>query len=318
MDLPDNTTQAFKNLSDGVEVQVVAHFHNETREYVVFWDDIQDAIPGVTSIRNGNIVVPRVILTVVVGELNPPNSDSARPRTPVPFAERESGMYEDAPPVHTHAFPNYAASVASSEATTNRGMHGASFKRPSHLRVEGEDESVLGDDDTESVTAHMETLDIRNFSRNNARPFSEGSTSASTASAAIAAAAAFHSSNNTDNFDNINSDNNIPINRSTTPPLSTSSSSESGTSSSGFSTTTTIPPISIETAAANGASTAAASSGESGATSPTTVPEPAEIDPIEATSSWASIFRTLGDLQEQFQLAPEDTVQMFTEITQST
>ncbi|KAG0376384.1 hypothetical protein BGX24_007824 [Mortierella sp. AD032] len=283
MDL-DDTTQAFKNLSDGLEVEVVAHFHKDSNQHVVFWDDIQDAIPGVTSIRNGNIVVPRarnhtshfidprcirympgIILTVVVGELNPPNSDPARPRTPVPLPERDS---------------------------------------------------VQGDDETGSVLADVETLDIRGSSE--FRPSSRASNGTSTTLAAHSAINAFYKGNDTNNTDNFDNDNDSPANRSATPPLSTYSSSVSGTSSSGVSTSTTIPPSSIDTATANGTTTAAAASGESGPTSPIGVPEPAEIDPVEATSSWASIFRTLGDLQEQFQLAPEETVQMFTEITQST
>ncbi|KAK3844287.1 MAG: hypothetical protein J3R72DRAFT_438462 [Linnemannia gamsii] len=332
MDLED-TTQAFKNLSDGLEVEVVAHFHKDSNQHVVFWDDIQDAIPGVTSIRNGNIVVPRarnhtshfidprcirympgIILTVVVGELNPPNSDPARPRTPVPLPERDSSMYDDSPAVHTHAFPNYAASVTS-DATTNRGPSVPHFMKLS-LRVEGEEDSVQGDDETESVLADVETLDIRGSSE--FRPSSGASNGTSTTLAAHSAINAFYKGKDTNNTDNFDDDNDNPANRSATPPLSTSSSSVSGTSSSGVSISTTIPPSSIDTATTNGTTTAAAASAESGPTSPIGVPEPAEIDPVEATSSWASIFRTLGDLQEQFQLAPEDTVKMFTEITQST
>ncbi|KAF9538420.1 hypothetical protein EC957_006767 [Mortierella hygrophila] len=99
------------------------------------------------------------------------------------------------------------------------------------------------------------------------------------------------------------------IDRNITPPLSTTSSTESGTGS-GVSTSSAanIPPSNIDTA----------DSGASVVSGAAAVPDPTEIDPMEATSSWASIFRTLGDLQAQYHLTPEETIIMFTEISQST
>ncbi|KAF9131571.1 hypothetical protein BGW39_001620 [Mortierella sp. 14UC] len=283
-----------------------------------------------------------VTLTVVVGELSPPTAEPARSRSPIAFAQDDSAVFDDAPPTHIFNFPTYAASEASSQVTANHGQP----RVPLKARVEGENDSVLGEDDTDSIVASMEVINITGSSRAAYyQPSIEGNNIIATNLTAIETADAFLESrdttataiavskNNINNNINNSFNSNNPIDRSITPPLSISSS-ESGTSSSGVSTSTTItiPPISIVAAAAANeatATTAATGTGEVGETpaaatattaaaTAAAVPEPAEIDPVEATSSWASIFRTLGDLQEQFQLAPEDTVKMFTEITQST
>ncbi|KAF9911601.1 hypothetical protein EC991_003065 [Linnemannia zychae] len=229
-------------------------------------------------------------------------------------------VYEGAPATHVfHEF--YAQSEASSQysaLTVPGGQARVQLKLP----VEGENDnfSDRDEDETESVAAAMETINITGSSSIGYIQSSiGGNNNPTTKLAAIRAADAFfesvaHNNNGSNNTLNRTQ----PADKSPTPPRSISGS-ESGASHSEGST----PPSSIDTATANGATaaTAAIGTGENGET-PTAAaaaaPEPDEISIPEATSSWAAIFRTLGDLQERFNLAPEETVKMFTEITQST
>ncbi|KAF9136827.1 hypothetical protein BG015_002986 [Linnemannia schmuckeri] len=303
------TTQTFINQVNDQIVHVPVIYHTELRQNVVFWDDILRAFPGVANlaIKHGAVAVtparnslyhymepkcivhqPNVTLTVILGELLPPNSNPDRPRTPVPRTDNDTTLVEgDGGESAPFA---YAGSVIFSEVSSHKGPHGG--PRPVlDIGVEGENASVQ---DIEEVTVGTRRIEFGGFSAFKYHQSPDDLDHIATAIPAI----------------NSSSDNNH-INggdRSITPPLSTTSSSESG-SGSGVSTSsaTNIPPSNIDTAG----------SGTSTTSGTTVLPESTEIDPVEATSSWASIFRTLGDLQEQYQLTPEETTKMFTEISQS-
>ncbi|KAF9146648.1 hypothetical protein BGX30_011840 [Mortierella sp. GBA39] len=206
----------------------------------------------------------------------------------VPFAKNTS--YDKAYIEQVNFEHNYAQSEGFSEVPSDRP-----HDRFLNLAVEGESGSVQ---DMEEAAMGMERLDLRGISAiEYHRPSSGDRDPIATALPAI-------TSPSSDDYINGNG-----IDRNATPPLSTTSSTESGTGS-GVSTSSAanIPPSNIDTA----------DSGASVASSATAIPDPTEIDPVEATSSWASIFRTLGDLQAQYQLTPEETTNMFTEISQST
>ncbi|KAG9068385.1 hypothetical protein KI688_010653 [Linnemannia hyalina] len=204
----------------------------------------------------------------------------------VPFAKDDS--YDKIEQVNFER--NYAQSEDFSEVPSDKF-----YDRFLNVVAEGEMES---EQDIEEVAIGMGRVDLRDFSAIEYHQFSSGDRDR------IATALPAITSPSSDDHINGNG-----IDRNTTPPLSTTSSTESGTGS-GVSTSsaTNIPPSNIDTA----------ETGASVASGATAVPDPTEIDPVEATSSWASIFRTLGDLQAHYQLTPEETTTMFTEISQST
>ncbi|KAG0278492.1 hypothetical protein BGZ96_002362 [Linnemannia gamsii] len=307
-------TQTLLNQANDQLVDVVALYHTETDQHVVFMDDIFNAFDVASlTIRIGNASVPlarhpsyhfiephciaynpNATLTVIIGEQRPTSSNPGRPRTPLPVSDTGSTLYEDGA---VAAGPlNYAGSVIYSEMSSIKG--GASWLGVRPLLEVPTEVDAESEPDMDEINAGIEHVDLEDpdssaYHLSDDRMF-----------------IAFPDSNNS--FDNNNNNlNGVGNDRSATPPLSTTSSSESGTTAgSGVSTSsaTIIPPSAIETA--NSVTTPPASG-------TTAVPEPTEIDPVEATSSWASIFRTLGDLQEQYQLTPEETTKIFTEVTQS-
>ncbi|KAF8948407.1 hypothetical protein BGZ47_005180 [Haplosporangium gracile] len=309
------TTQTFINQANDQIVHVAVSNHNELCQNVVFWDDILRAFPGVTNlaIKHGAAAVnfarnssyhymgpkcivhhPNVTLTVILGELLPPDSNPDHPCTPMPRTDNDTTLIEgnggEPAPFN---FDAYAGSVIFSEVSSHKGPHGG--PRPVlDIGVEGEIASVQ---DIEEVAVGMERIEFGNFSMFEYHQSSDDIDHIATATPAIPTI------NSSSDNNHINGGN-----RSITPPLSITSSTDSGTSS-GVSTSsaTNIPPSNTDTAG----------SGTDAASGTTVVPEPMEIDLVEATSSWASIFRTLGDLQEQYQLTPEETSKMFTEISQS-
>ncbi|KAF9129762.1 Transmembrane osmosensor [Mortierella sp. 14UC] len=51
--------QSFRRGPSGLILQLEAHFHADSNQHIVFWDDIIEAFPGATSVRKGNVVVTR-------------------------------------------------------------------------------------------------------------------------------------------------------------------------------------------------------------------------------------------------------------------
>ncbi|KAG0066931.1 hypothetical protein BGZ89_006736 [Linnemannia elongata] len=273
-------TQSFLYSTTGQSKNVLVHFHSETDQHIVFWKDILAAFPDIANptIYNGRASIPFAEHYPFYHEIEP-KCIVYQPNATLTITTEE--VVETTVPEQM----NFETQSVVSGFTANTGHQGPN----GFLDVVDEDgESVQ---DIEIVNRGMERIefggDLLGFEYHQPSPGDPDS---------LTVAIPANISPFADNHNNGN-----VMDRSSTPPLSTTSSSESGTGS-GVSTSsaTNIPPSNIDTAG----------------TTPV-VPEPAEIDPVEATSSWASIFRTLGDLQEQYKLTPEETTKMFTEITQS-
>ncbi|KAF9153959.1 hypothetical protein BG015_002218 [Linnemannia schmuckeri] len=59
MDPDELRLQALQRGPLGRVVQVEAHFHSDSRQHIVLWDDILDLFPNATSVLNGNVSVSR-------------------------------------------------------------------------------------------------------------------------------------------------------------------------------------------------------------------------------------------------------------------
>ncbi|KAG0372802.1 hypothetical protein BGX24_012562, partial [Mortierella sp. AD032] len=56
---PEERYQSFRNSADGRVVKVEAFYHEETRQYLVDWDDIMDVFPNISYVLNGDAAVAR-------------------------------------------------------------------------------------------------------------------------------------------------------------------------------------------------------------------------------------------------------------------
>ncbi|KAG0207637.1 hypothetical protein BGX33_006741 [Mortierella sp. NVP41] len=281
----DTTTkkQLFKNPVDDQFIEVKVHLHVETNQQVVLWTDINEALPGVSTIKDASADVlalqditplcikfhPESVLTVILeGELDP--SDSDLPRVSTLGARQasiftEDGTYSVVGFTYTESAGGASVMAPSEAGDGHANNAGVQLPDGPNIGVEQDIESVIGHLEITGPNDHYEsTLDT-----------------------------IVELPNGED--------------RSETSSSSSNSESQEG-SGSAVSTATTISPSNGDTA------TAAATTADSTATATATE---TEIDPVEAASSWAKIFRALGDLQERYQLTPEETTEMFTEITQS-
>lgn len=259
-------------------VEVFAEFHPDSKQYVVFWDNICEALPGVNLLTDGSTVInnargldshyiePRCIiyqeemtLTARIGDVTlvPPRSRTpsipTRADSEISIDVRASAVFSSPP-----SLAGFSIAGQSDNRTTNSGMHGLD------LPIEGEDEDI--------GEARIEHLNITSINHLSDYKHTGGAGGAMNTEPAMDA-------------------------RSATPTLSAASSHTETASTA--SSATTNPPHSVDT----GNTTADVADPEVAA----------EIDPVKAASSWAEIFKTLGDLQDQYQLTPEETIKLFTE-----
>lgn len=51
--------QSLRRDPSGRVVQVEAHYHSDSSQHIVFWEDIQELSPDANSVLNGNFAVSR-------------------------------------------------------------------------------------------------------------------------------------------------------------------------------------------------------------------------------------------------------------------
>lgn len=57
--MEDGLLQSLQRGPSGRVVQVEAHYHSDSGQNIVLWDDILDLFPDATSVLNGNVAVSR-------------------------------------------------------------------------------------------------------------------------------------------------------------------------------------------------------------------------------------------------------------------
>ncbi|KAG0282740.1 hypothetical protein BGZ96_000171 [Linnemannia gamsii] len=55
----ENHLQSLRQLSTGQVFQVEAYYHPDSHQHIVLWDDLTQAFPNLTTVRDGTTVVPR-------------------------------------------------------------------------------------------------------------------------------------------------------------------------------------------------------------------------------------------------------------------